>query len=199
MTEKRLSKQRRWACAIGLAALGLSACATPRDVAGPAPTNDAGAASAFLARPRPASLVQAGNRICASGLADRYLPDYSLDRATASPTAPSSPCTFGPPQRGTASWYGAECSVTANGESHNLNSFTAAHRWLPFNSLVKVTNLENGRWVLVRVNNRGPFIAGRIIDLSPAAAKALGFYEDGVAPVEIACAMKPEAGAPQAR
>ncbi len=81
-------------------------------------------------------------------------------------------------QCGGASWY-ALTSVTASGERMNPSAMTAAHRSLPFGSKVKVTNLRNGRTVTVRINDRGPFIRGRVIDLSKAAARKLGFIRAG--------------------
>ena len=84
-------------------------------------------------------------------------------------------------QSGVASYYGPR--LTANGEEFDPSKMTAAHRTLPFGTMVKVTNLRNGRSVTVRINDRGPFVGKRVIDLTPAAAEALGF--DGLAPVEI--------------
>jgi rare lipoprotein A len=72
---------------------------------------------------------------------------------------------------------------TASGQRANPGGFTAAHRTLPFGTKVTVTNKRNGRSVTVRINDRGPFVRGRIIDLTPAAARALGF--NGLAPVEV--------------
>ncbi len=88
---------------------------------------------------------------------------------------------------GLASWYGARHhgKRTASGEIFDQNKFTAAHRTLPWRSIVKVTNLDNGKSVEVRINDRGPFTKGRIIDLSRAAAKALGMLELGVSPVRM--------------
>ncbi|HVB79584.1 MAG TPA: septal ring lytic transglycosylase RlpA family protein [Candidatus Binataceae bacterium] len=90
-------------------------------------------------------------------------------------------------QVGLASWYGPgfQDHRTADGRRFNMNGLNAAHRTLPMNSLVRVTNLENGRSVVVRINDRGPYIAGRIIDLSRAAARALGMKKDGLARVRI--------------
>jgi rare lipoprotein A len=90
-------------------------------------------------------------------------------------------------ERGDASWYGTKFhgNTTANGEIYNMYAMTAAHKSLPIPSYVKVTNLDNGRSVVVRVNDRGPFHAGRIIDLSYAAAAKLGYVNKGTAPVEI--------------
>ncbi len=70
-----------------------------------------------------------------------------------------------------------------SGEKYNMRKLTAAHRTLPFDTKVRVTNLRNGRTVKVRINDRGPFVGGRIIDLSRKAAKKLKMIEDGVAPV----------------
>ncbi|MCV0394951.1 MAG: septal ring lytic transglycosylase RlpA family protein [Rhizobiaceae bacterium] len=81
-------------------------------------------------------------------------------------------------QCGGASWY-ALTSKTASGERMNPQAMTAAHRSLPFGSKVVVTNQRNGRSVVVRINDRGPFIRGRVIDLSKAAAQKLGFVRAG--------------------
>ncbi len=88
---------------------------------------------------------------------------------------------------GLASWYGNEFvgSPTANGETFSDNRMTAAHPTLPLPSLVRVTNLSNGRQIVVRVNDRGPFVGGRIIDLSKRAAHALGYVRNGTARVRV--------------
>ncbi len=88
---------------------------------------------------------------------------------------------------GLASWYGQEFAgrTTANGEIFDPNVLTAAHRTLPFGTLVRVTNPRTGRSVVVRINDRGPFIESRIIDLSYAAAKEIDMVEIGVTPVTI--------------
>jgi rare lipoprotein A len=92
-------------------------------------------------------------------------------------------------QTGMASWYGYETyrqkggHMTANGEAFNPNGLSAAHKHLPLPTFVRVTNLENNRQIVVRVNDRGPFASGRIIDLSAGAAKKLGFYKQGTARV----------------
>lgn len=90
-------------------------------------------------------------------------------------------------RRGTASWYGPgfHGRRTANGERYNQNGLTAAHRSLPFGTRVRVTNLRNNRSVVVRINDRGPFVGGRIIDLSAGAAKQIGVYHSGLAPVKL--------------
>ncbi|MGA2974230.1 MAG: septal ring lytic transglycosylase RlpA family protein [Spirochaetia bacterium] len=89
--------------------------------------------------------------------------------------------------QGVASWYGGKFHgrLTSSGEVFDTNDLTAAHKSLPFGTIVKVTNLDNGRSVVVRINDRGPFVEGRIIDLSRAAAEALGMLGLGVAHVSL--------------
>jgi rare lipoprotein A len=88
---------------------------------------------------------------------------------------------------GKASYYGADFNGrrTANGEIFNMNDLTAAHRSLPFGTIVKVTNLKNGATAEVKINDRGPFVADRIIDLSQAAAEELDMLGDGIADVKL--------------
>ncbi|MBS3736623.1 MAG: septal ring lytic transglycosylase RlpA family protein [Candidatus Bipolaricaulota bacterium] len=88
-------------------------------------------------------------------------------------------------QTGTASWYGPnfQGNPTANGEVFDMNELTAAHKSLPFNTRVKVVDLSSGNEVVVRINDRGPFIKGRIIDLSRRAAEKLGIIDSGTAKV----------------
>lgn len=90
-------------------------------------------------------------------------------------------------ETGYASWYGGKFQgrKTANGEIFDTNQLTAAHKTLPFGSIVKVLNLENGKTVTVRINDRGPFIEGRIIDLSRAAAEEIGMLGTGIAMVKL--------------
>lgn len=90
-------------------------------------------------------------------------------------------------ETGIASWYGKEFDgkYTANGEIFDLNALTAAHRTLPMPSIVRVTNLENGRSIELRVNDRGPYARGRIIDVSRRAAQLLGFEAQGTAKVRV--------------
>lgn len=91
--------------------------------------------------------------------------------------------------RGIASWYGDgdgfDGKLAANGEIFNKNAFTAAHRSLPLGSIVRVVNAVNGRHVRVRINDRGPYIPGRILDLSYAAARELGMVEGGISAVHV--------------
>lgn len=97
------------------------------------------------------------------------------------------PTAEGYKERGGASWYGAKFHghKTSNGETYNMYQMSAAHKSLPLPTYAKVTNLDNGRSVIVRINDRGPFHEGRIIDLSYAAAKKLGYYSSGIAQVEV--------------
>ncbi len=90
-------------------------------------------------------------------------------------------------EKGIASWYGSKFqgNLTANGEVYDKNKFTAAHLTLPFNTLVKVTFLHTGKDVVVRINDRGPHISGRIIDLSAAAAEEIGLRPHGLGKVSI--------------
>lgn len=85
-------------------------------------------------------------------------------------------------QCGRASWYALH-SRTASGERMNPAALTAAHRSLPFGTKLKVTNQRNGKSVVVRINDRGPFIRGRVLDLSKGAAQRLGFVSSGHTPV----------------
>lgn len=88
---------------------------------------------------------------------------------------------------GMASWYGADfhAKKTANGEKYDMNTLTAAHRTLPLPSIVKVTNLENGRSLVLRVNDRGPYAKDRIIDISKRGAQLLGYQTKGVTKVRV--------------
>ena len=90
-------------------------------------------------------------------------------------------------QAGLASWYGPGLygRRTASGTVHTGAALTAAHRSLPFGTRVRVTNLRNGRTVVVVVDDRGPFVRGRVVDLSLAAARRLGMVRDGVVPVRL--------------
>jgi rare lipoprotein A len=100
-----------------------------------------------------------------------------------------------------ASWYGEPYHgrTTANGEVYDMHGLTAAHRYLPFGTLVRVTRRDTGAAVTVRINDRGPFVRGRIIDLSLGAAREIGLDVDGVAPVAIAVVGVGQAPPPVAR
>jgi rare lipoprotein A len=91
------------------------------------------------------------------------------------------------PIYGLASFYGYKWNgrVTASGERLNIYAMTAAHKSLPFNTIVKVTNLNTGKYIYVRINDRGPFVKGRVIDLTDAAASKLGILKQGIARVKV--------------
>jgi rare lipoprotein A len=99
-----------------------------------------------------------------------------------------------PYQVGTASWYGSyfEGKETASGEPYNMYDLTAAHMTLPLGTFVKVTNLRNGKAVVVRVNDRGPVVDGRIIDLSYSAAQVIGMKSRGIQRVRLDVVPEPE-------
>jgi rare lipoprotein A len=119
---------------------------------------------------------------------------------TAPPTGPTQIGKTAPPaisvpsdaiplftETGMASWYGPPYHnrQSSNGEIYDMNAMTAAHRTLPLNSVVRVTNLRTGAATLVRITDRGPFVDGRVIDLSLAAAKAIDVWRPGTAPVKL--------------
>ena len=108
---------------------------------------------------------------------------YTVRGKTYYPTVVSVGDTF----QGRASWYGPNFhgKFTSNGERYNMYDFTAAHKTLPMNTILKVTNLNNGKSVRVRVNDRGPFVNNRIIDLSKAAASKIDMIGTGTAPVQL--------------
>ncbi|MBA3026318.1 MAG: septal ring lytic transglycosylase RlpA family protein [Sulfurimonas sp.] len=97
------------------------------------------------------------------------------------------PASVGDEFNGLASWYGPDFhgKLTSNGETYNMYDMTAAHKTLPMNTIVKVTNANNGLNTVVRINDRGPFVGTRIIDLSNTAAKEIGMLNAGTAPVKV--------------
>ena len=129
--------------------------------------------------------------------AQRVVADYPVNEPLPSNTASGvrvQKTSFAPTsthlrnlQSGVASYYGPgfHGRRTANGERFNMNAMTAAHRTLPFGTKLKVTNLNNGKTAFVRVNDRGPYAGGRIIDLSVAAAHAIGSSSSGTARVKL--------------
>ena len=158
-------------------------------------------------QPLPSQLPDAAPASPPPGL--EHLPDPAV---TDEPTLPSKsrpyevfgeryevlPTAHGYAAEGLASWYGTRFHglATATGEQYSMYSLTAAHKSLPLPSWVRVTNLENGRSSIVRVNDRGPFHPGRIIDLSYAAAVKLGFADAGTARVRVET-VTPEPVAPK--
>lgn len=101
-------------------------------------------------------------------------------------------------QTGIASWYGPGFNGrhTANGEIYNMNGISAAHKTLPFGTIVQVVDLQTGRSVVVRINDRGPYVKGRIIDLSKGAAEALGIIGKGIAEVGLRILRWPQGHSP---
>lgn len=113
--------------------------------------------------------------------------DSRIETGTVAPhNNAAGPRITGAPQamNGLASFYSLD-QMTASGEVYNKNDMTAAHKTLPLGTKVKVTNLDNGRSAVVRINDRGPFVGGRVIDVSEAAADVLGMRTQGVAPVRV--------------
>jgi len=90
-------------------------------------------------------------------------------------------------EKGIASWYGEPFhgKRTANGEIYNMNQYSAAHKYFPINTVVKVTNQKNNKSIIVRINDRGPYGYNRVIDLSKAAAKKIGIYKKGTGKVKV--------------
>jgi len=128
------------------------------------------------------------------GCAKRQTPVYHTSSIKSSPYVidgkmyyPLKKVNIGYTQMGIASWYGPNFhgKYTSNGEVYNMFAYTAAHKTLPMNTIVKVTNLNNGKSVIVRINDRGPFVKGRIIDLSYIAGKKIGLDKSGTAPVKL--------------
>lgn len=124
------------------------------------------------AQPRPDPILNVGNKspYTVNGMTYEVLPSLAGYR-----------------ERGLASWYGTKFhgQLTSNGEVYDLYAASAAHKTLPIPCYARVTNLDNGRSIVVRVNDRGPFHNDRLIDLSYGAAVKLGFMESGTAPVEV--------------
>ncbi len=124
---------------------------------------------------------------CSAAAPERYshptLRPYQINNRTYYPI----PSSYGFQQAGIASWYGSDFHgrKTSNGETYNMYSMTAAHKTLPMHTVLLVRNLENNREIVVRVNDRGPFVKGRIIDLSYTAAKKLNIVGNGTARVHI--------------
>ena len=96
-------------------------------------------------------------------------------------------------ETGIASWYGPgfDGNLTANGEVYDMYGISAAHKTLPFGTIVRVVEIETGRSIVVRINDRGPFIEGRIIDLSKGAAEKLGIVEKGITGVGLRILQRP--------
>ncbi|MEO8248146.1 MAG: septal ring lytic transglycosylase RlpA family protein [Burkholderiales bacterium] len=201
----------RRACAIALPLL-LAACVTapvdePTAVAEP----HAPASAPSVPRPTPKLPAEPPASEAATPAAQPDAPPQREPWTAGAPTIrfnfPSEPAAeeeddeASDAQRGKASWYGEPFHgrKTANGERYNMYELTAAHKTLPFGTVVKVKDLDSGRSVRVRINDRGPFVSGRVIDLSKAAADKLGIADDGVKPVSVTVVDKPPEAEPKAR
>lgn len=135
-----------------------------------------------------ADALQVTNRLRRLLHQDPPLRQLDSTRIVSPPDPPSQTAAAVPaPINGWASWYGPgfHSAYSASGEVFNPQAMTAAHLTLPFGTQVRVTNLENGRSVVVRINDRGPYLPGRILDVSEAAAIALGMIQTGVAPIRL--------------
>lgn len=166
---------------LGLIVLFVSACgvntpqkvsSSPKVIHDSGPDRDVEVHHIPNAVPRKDPITRAGNKTPYTVLGKTYHVNFD---------------TAGFEQTGYASWYGKKFHgrSTSNGERYDMFGMTAAHKTLPIPSYVNVVNLENGKHVIVRVNDRGPFHDGRIIDLSYTAAKKLGFHNKGTAKVKI--------------
>jgi rare lipoprotein A len=180
MDRRRIVRTGRLAIVL-MGAGSLTACMTPEYAVRPPAARIAPEAHAKAA-PAPGGHYKTGDPYQVGGIwyVPHEQPDYD--------------------QTGIASWYGDafQMKATANGEIFDLNQFSAAHTTLPLPSMVEVTNLANGRKLVVRVNDRGPFVGGRIIDLSHAAARELGFDRQGTARVRVRYVAPAPLGGPEA-
>jgi rare lipoprotein A len=129
----------------------------------------------------PVRVVRRASIVRRAALASRK----RVARATAKPAASKPAASTRDAAQGLASYYRFHGRRTASGEKFDSNELTAAHRTLPFGTRLRVTNVATGRSVMVRVNDRGPFIPGRVVDVSHSAAEALGMTQQGVAKVKL--------------
>jgi rare lipoprotein A len=125
--------------------------------------------------------------MCGVLLMSATLSSCAKHKQSRAPVAPPKAARIGAIEKGEASWYGEPYHGrrAASGETFDMEQLTAAHRTLPFQTWVQVTNLNNGKQVDVRIIDRGPFVDGRIIDLSRAAAREIDLLRTGIAPVEL--------------
>lgn len=154
------------------------------------PKADTKAVESKAVETKPAESKQVESKQVETKAAETQRPVTKEPQKLAAAEAPLAPvrlaAAHGKTQSGMASYYGTESgSQTSSGEHFNPNAMTAAHRSLPFGTKVLVTNKRNGRSVIVRINDRGPFVYGRIIDLSTAAADVIGMRGAGVASVTV--------------
>jgi rare lipoprotein A len=183
------SSRRKWSSggwfAVAAAVILVSGCAHHRQTAGRAPQTAPELKESYPAEPT-APAAPAKN---ASNLPPGRIPPTPLPRGGVTPEDIRFVNTHQPllTEVGLATWYTAPYKgrKAANGEVFEDAAFTAAHRTLPMGSLVVVTNLTTGQWAAMRISDRGPFVEGRIVDLTIASAKATGVYRAGVAKVRL--------------
>jgi rare lipoprotein A len=156
-----------------LTLLTLAACGHPKQARVSVPSPPAGEPSAEPVSSRPEGAAK-----------NDHAEESAADLAEPAIPANSAPLTS---ETGLASWYGPPYHNRrgSNGEMYNMHAMTAAHRTLPLGSIVRVTNVKTGHTALVRITDRGPFIRGRIVDLSLAAARKVDVYQPGVAEVRV--------------
>jgi|688.fasta_scaffold20735_9 rare lipoprotein A len=146
---------------------------------------ESGRAASLNSQPDPSTAIDLAIRE-ADGSVEQDQPDQPLMPVPVAPVPDTAPRVMAV-KKGQASWYGPGFygGRTANGERLKRDTLTAAHPHLPFGTRVRVTNLWNGRSAVVRINDRGPFHGGRVIDLAHGAANALGLISSGVADVKL--------------
>ncbi|MEJ0003511.1 MAG: septal ring lytic transglycosylase RlpA family protein [Pararobbsia sp.] len=194
---QRLRTRTRARLAALAGSFALAACAVP-----PAGTDQADAAPSHTTGAAATSNPRADIGAAFASAADALPPvagTQSVSTLEAKPLSASIPDVSTFAQNGRASWYGPRFDgrKTASGERYDMNAMTAAHRTLPMSAYVRVTNLTNGKSVVVKINDRGPFYRGRIIDLSRAAALALGMQHAGTSKVKLQGLSTAEATAEQ--
>ena len=160
---------------LSIVAVGLSGCGGKKQakvVPPPPPLTEPSATTAPASHPHPESSAQNSGKASQVGEAGGTIPDNAKPLSV---------------ETGKASWYGAPYHNrrSSNGEIYDMHSLTAAHRTLPLGSTVRVTNLKTGHSTVVRITDRGPFVEGRIVDLSLAAAKQADIWQAGVAQVRL--------------
>jgi rare lipoprotein A len=171
---RRFPSSARLLCATALCVFALSGCSHHTVATRPAAQTPAASVSTSAGQP-----ASTPGKASPSGGSAPSGPPPSSERQP--------PIPGGYVEEGVASWYGVPFNGrrTSNGEIYDMHTFTAAHRTLPFNCLVRVTNLNNGKQTEVRINDRGPFVANRVIDLSLAAAQAIEMWGPGTANVRL--------------
>jgi rare lipoprotein A len=198
MTNAWAIRQYAWAVAAVLSLLMMFACGGPKQARvnvppppaiaappapAPAPTDTPKPSAQAAAKKHPKTSTADNN--------EENKPDSDDAEASTSPNAAEPEIPEGAAvlstETGLASWYGPPYNHRrgSNGEVYDMNAMTAAHKTLPLGSIVRVTNVNNGRTVVVRITDRGPFIPGRVIDLSLAAARKIDVWRAGVAPVKL--------------